>query len=83
MPGFHRFNVCTDNVRKEITSTKVLDLKKQIIITKDNISLQLDASIFYRIFDTRKAIYRISNYHQCLMYMAISSFRIVGALHTL
>lgn len=38
-----------------------MDLSRQNIITKDNVSISIDASVYYRVVNTRYAYYRIQN----------------------
>ncbi|EGR28140.1 stomatin family protein, putative [Ichthyophthirius multifiliis] len=40
---------------------KVLDLKRQSVMTNDNISVNIDSVIFYRIYDPKKAMYKLSD----------------------
>lgn len=63
--------------------TQVLDLTKQVIITKDNITICMDASIYFRISDLTKACYRIKDATLGLKIMGTSSLRVVGAMFTL
>ena len=38
-----------------------MDLARQNIITKDNVSINIDAAVYYRILNARYAYYRIQN----------------------
>lgn len=40
---------------------KYLIILSQNIITKDNVSINIDASVYYRVINTRYAYYRIQN----------------------
>lgn len=40
---------------------KYLIILSQNIITKDNVSINIDASVYYRVVNTRYAYYRIQN----------------------
>lgn len=39
----------------------MLDLDRQLILTKDNITVNIDTCVYYRIIDPRVATYRIAN----------------------
>lgn len=56
---------------------------KQVIITKDNITICMDASIYYRIQNPTKSRYRIESAEKGLKIMATSSLRVIGAMYTL
>ena len=38
-----------------------MDLSRQNIITKDNVSINIDASVYYRVINARYAFYRVQN----------------------
>ena len=41
---------------------KVMDLQRQNIITKDNVSINIDASVYYKVVNSRYAYYRVQNF---------------------
>lgn len=41
--------------------TKILALKPQKIITKDTVTLQIDAVVYYRTIDPHKLMYKLGN----------------------
>jgi len=40
---------------------RVMDLERQLILTKDNITVNIDTSVYYRIVDAKVAYYTLSN----------------------
>ncbi len=40
-----------------------MDLQRQNIITKDNVSISIDASVYYRVINSRYAYYRVQNFN--------------------
>ena len=42
--------------------TLVIDVPKQQIVTRDNVSVAVDAVIYYRVFDPEKAVVQVQNY---------------------
>lgn len=38
-----------------------MDLSRQNIITKDNVSINIDAAVYYRVINARYAYYRVQN----------------------
>jgi erythrocyte band 7 integral membrane protein len=51
----------------------VMDLKQQVqfiitqvIITKDNVSINIDASVYYRVINSRFAHYRVHGYARAI-----------------
>ena len=45
-----------------------LDSQRISVITKDNVEVELDTSIFYRVVDASRSVYRISNIDNLLVY---------------
>src|SRR4026209_2271643 len=43
--------------------TIVLDVPPQDIITRDNVSVKVNAVVFFRVMDPRQAIVAVENYH--------------------
>ena len=40
----------------------VMDLSRQSVITKDNVMISIDASVYYKITNSKFAYYRVQNY---------------------
>ena len=49
-----------DILERQLTSQKIS------VITKDNVEVELETSVFYRVLDAAKSVYRISNIDQAL-----------------
>jgi erythrocyte band 7 integral membrane protein len=61
-PGLHYINPCTDTLVSINMKIDVMDLARQSVITKDNVMISIDASVYYRIMNSRFAYYRVQNY---------------------
>jgi regulator of protease activity HflC (stomatin/prohibitin superfamily) len=58
-----------------------LDMPKQPVITKDNVSMGIDSYIFYQIVDAKMATYGIANYAAGILNLTVSAMRqVVGEL---
>lgn len=57
--------------------TKVIDMRNQIIYTKDNISVDIDTSLFYRIVDAYKATYIVKDVVQSVTQMTYVTMRTI------
>ena len=61
--------------------TKVIDVPEQEAISKDNVSVKINAVIYYNIFDASKAILAVENYHYAVSQLAQTTMRnIVGSV---
>jgi regulator of protease activity HflC (stomatin/prohibitin superfamily) len=60
----------------------VLDVPPQDIITKDNVSLKVDAVVYFRVVDAVKAIVDVENYLYATRLLAQTTLRsILGQAH--
>lgn len=65
-PGLHYVNPCTDKMEMIDVKINVMDLERQTIITKDNVSISIDASVYYRVINSRYAFYRVQGYSRAI-----------------
>jgi len=78
-PGLHFKVPIIDTVTKVDMRTQTVDLKGQFAITKDNISLGVDAVVFMTIEDPEKIITQIVNYRDAVSKYAQTAIRnIIG-----
>ena len=52
-------------------------MRNQIIYTKDNISVDIDTAVFYRIIDVYKATYIVKDIAQSLSEMTFVTMRTI------
>jgi regulator of protease activity HflC (stomatin/prohibitin superfamily) len=68
-------------VRVNITETR-LDVPRQSVITKDNLNLEIDAVIYFRVKDPIKAIYSVNDYFSSIPSLGQTTLRsIIGELY--
>lgn len=79
-PGWHFTIVFVDFVRRKIsTKQQILDIQPQNVITKDNVNISIDNVIFYKVINSRDAVYNIEDYKSGIVYSTITNMRnIVG-----
>lgn len=63
--------------------TRVLDVPPQDVISRDNVSVQVNAVIYYRVMDPEKAILQVENYDQATSELAQTTLRSVVGQHEL
>uniref|UniRef100_A0A7C3J4U5 Slipin family protein n=1 Tax=Candidatus Methanomethylicus mesodigestus TaxID=1867258 RepID=A0A7C3J4U5_9CREN len=61
-PGIFFVIPFIDNFRRVDLRVVTFDVPKQMIITKDNITVNVDAVVYYRVFDPNAAITKVENY---------------------
>jgi regulator of protease activity HflC (stomatin/prohibitin superfamily) len=66
-----------DRMVKIDLRTKTLDVPSQDIITRDNVSIKVNAVVYYRVIDPIKAVVEIENYSYATSQMAQTTLRSV------
>ena len=80
--GIHIKFPFIDRIAKKVTmKEQVLDSPPQPVITKDNVTMQIDTVVFYRIFDAKMYAYGAVNPLSAMDNLTATTLRnIVGAL---
>lgn len=60
-PGLHYLNPVTETMMLYDLRERVVDLAKQSLLTKDNVSITLDAILYYKVVDVYKATFQVEN----------------------
>ena len=63
--------------------TLVLDVPTQDVISRDNVSVQVNAVVYYRVLDAEKAIIQVEDYHSATSQLAQTTLRAVLGKHDL
>lgn len=80
-PGWHIVLPIFQSYEKIDIRTKTKDVPEQDAITKDNVSIKINAVLYYSIFDAKKAIISIANYDYAVSQLAQTTMRnIVGTV---
>lgn len=74
-PGLFLIIPGVDSFRKVDLRIVSIDVPEQRVITKDNVTVGVDAVIYYRVFDPIKAIVAVENYSYAVMLLAQTLLR--------
>ena len=66
-----------DKMVKTSLRTVVMDVPPQDVITKDNVSVQVNAVIYFRVINPEKAIVEVENYSYAMSQLAQTTLRSV------
>jgi len=62
-------------VYQETTKERVLEIPPQNCITKDNVSITVDAVVYWQILDIEKAYYRVQNLQSAMVNLVLTQIR--------
>lgn len=63
--------------------TRVFDVPPQDVISRDNVSVQVNAVVYYRVIDPEKAIIQVEDFNQATSELAQTTLRSVVGQHEL
>ncbi|KNC54278.1 uncharacterized protein AMSG_10077 [Thecamonas trahens ATCC 50062] len=72
-PGTYHANPCTQEIRRYTVALQSLDVPRQSVLTTDDVTLDVDAVVFVRIFDVVKAAFAVENYREAVVNLAAAS----------
>ena len=80
-PGWNIVLPIVNSVSKVDIRTKAVDVPEQDAITKDNVSIRINAVIYYKVFDAAKAIIAVERFQYAVSQLAQTTMRnVVGAV---
>ena len=80
-PGWNLVLPIFQSFKKIDIRTKAVDVPEQEAITKDNVSVKINAVIYYKVFDASKAILAVENFRYAVSQLAQTTMRnAVGAV---
>ena len=80
-PGWKIVLPIIESYRKVDIRTKAVDVPEQDAITKDNVSIRINAVIYYKVFDASKAILAVERFQYAVGQLAQTTMRnAVGAV---
>ena len=74
-PGWHVVLPIFYSYKKIDIRTKAVDVPDQEAITKDNVSVKINAVIYYKIFDAAKALLEVENYYYAVSQLTQTTMR--------
>ncbi len=78
-PGLILLIPFIDKIERVDMRVLTINVERQEIITKDNVTVQVDAIVFFRVMDAEKAIIEVEQYMEATTWLAQTTLRsIVG-----
>jgi len=81
-PGITILTPFVEAVRRRVSMMEqVLDVPRQEVITKDNVTVQVDAIVFIQVMDAASAAYRVANLNFAIGQLTMTNLRtVVGSM---
>jgi len=77
-PGLHIIVPIVDRIGNKVNvMEQVLDIKRQVIITKDNATATVDGVLYYQIIDAAKSSYEVNNLTYAIHNLGTTNLRTV------
>lgn len=74
-PGWNLVLPIIQSFKKVDVRTKAVDVPEQEAISKDNVSIKINAVIYYKVFDASKAIIAVENFKYAVSQLAQTTMR--------
>ena len=74
-PGWNLVLPIFQSYKKVDIRTKAVDVPEQDAITKDNVSVRINAVIYYKVFDASKAVLAVENFYYAVSQLAQTTMR--------
>src|ERR1700747_58626 len=73
-PGISFLTPFVETVGRRVNlMEQVLDVPQQEVITKDNVTVQVDAIVFIQVMDASQAAYRVDNLHYAIAQLTMTN----------
>lgn len=82
-PGMYTINPCTEIVEVVDMRAQVLDVGNQSLLSKDNVTLYVDAYVNFRVTDPEKASFKVVDYMSMIRFFTQGVMKTIIAEHTL
>ena len=80
-PGWHVIWPIFQSCTKIDIRTRAVDVPEQVAITSDNVSIKINAVIYYKVFDAGKALCEVENFQYAVGQLAQTTMRnVVGTV---
>lgn len=80
-PGWHLVFPIIHSYKKVDIRTKAVDVPEQEAITRDNVSIKINAVLYYKVFDAAKSVLAVQNFNYAVSQLAQTTMRnIVGSV---
>ncbi|MBL7796450.1 MAG: slipin family protein, partial [Saprospiraceae bacterium] len=82
-PGIYWLIPLIERQQKVDIRTRTVDLERQETITKDSVTIKVNAVLWFKISDPEKAILQVANFNQAVYQFSVTALRNIIGQHLL
>ncbi|KAJ3312230.1 hypothetical protein HDV04_001295 [Boothiomyces sp. JEL0838] len=82
-PGLYKINPFCENLQMIDIRMRVQDCPRQVVLTKDNVSIEIDSVLYWDILDPYTATFLVSDIEKSLIERTLTTLRMVLGSKTL
>jgi len=82
-PGLFWIIPFIERIVKIDNRTRTVDLEQQETITKDSVTIKVNAVLWFRVIDSKNAILKVANYNQAVYQFSVTTLRNIIGQHLL
>ena len=82
-PGLYSYNPCSESITQVDMRAQVINIAQQTLLTKDNVTLYIDAYVNFRVVVPENAIFKVVDYRSLINFMTQGTMKTIIAEHTL
>lgn len=82
-PGMYTYNPCSEEIQIVDMRAQVLNVGNQSLLTKDNVTLYVDAYVNFRVIDPEKATFKVVDYMSMMRFFTQGVMKTIISEHTL
>ena len=80
-PGLHYVNMMTEELRMVDIKIQISEIPRQIAITKDNVSCNIDSVLYWHIIKPYTSVFEVQNVNMALIERTMTTLRLVLGSH--
>lgn len=73
--GLHAVVPYAQQMTRVSLADRLLDMPRQAVFTRDNLSVSVDGLLYYKVVDARAAVFRVNNVVECVDKLAKTALR--------
>ena len=82
-PGLYTMNPCSEHIGIVDMRAQIVDVGFQQLLTKDNVTIEVDAYVNFRVSNPEKAYFKVKNYNDMITFFTQGAMKSVVSESTL